>query len=144
MLHAYFIGFWVLLPISVAAALKWGARPERQVAWMMTAGAIFSMIAMPSGTTRYQHIEWIVLAIDAAMFLGFTRVAIRSQRAWVIWAAGFQGVAVIGHIGKLMVPETTRMAYAIMEQASSYPTVIALLIGTWQYQRRAKAISSRF
>jgi hypothetical protein len=143
-LYAYFIGFWVLLPIAVATALRWGARPERQIAVTMAIGALMSAIVLPSLDLRFANVEWTIFAIDAAMFLTFGFVATRSGRAWVIWAAAFQGVATIGHLSKLIVPSITQMAYSIMAQASAYPTVIALLIGTWQYRQRARHISSGF
>jgi hypothetical protein len=132
----YVYSFYVLLPLLVLAAMLWGGTTERTVAWLYVAALMGTKLLKSSGATDFISLEAGILLVDGALLVALGWLATRSGGWWLICATAFQTIATLGHLGKLVNPDMSRTAYGLMESASSYPTLITLAIGIYQYRRR--------
>lgn len=133
----YVDGFYVALALVFVAAMAWGGRDERLVASLCVAAlAATRLLEAPA---KFRELELGVLVVDGLFLAALAVLAIRSGRWWLIWAAAFQALGVLGHLGKLVNPGMSRMAYGLMESASSYPVLIALAVAVFQRRRRMRA-----
>ncbi|WP_431469268.1 hypothetical protein [Sphingosinithalassobacter sp. LHW66-3] len=121
------------------AAFLWGERPEREAALLFLAGAALSELSKTDAASRFLMVEHGVLLFDLGFTAALGTLAILHKRWWLIWATAFHVLATLGHLGKLVEPEMSRMAYGLMQSASSYPVLIAFGIGIWAAQRRRKS-----
>lgn len=135
-MRLYVIGFWILLPLVSTAALTWGGRTERRTALLLPTAALASIIVRAHGAGSFRGFEVGLLAVDASLLGCMSLLVVRSRSAWLMWATAFQTIATLSHLGKLTNPHLWRLGYAIMEESSSYPTLIALAVGTWTAWRR--------
>ena len=127
--------FWTLLILTCSAALRWGGRAERWAAALFLCAAVATAAARHPWASRYQSVETGVLAIDLALLAGLAVIAYRTKPLWPIIAASLQAITTLAHFAKAVNPDFWRMAYAIMVNVSSYPTLVLLAIGTWQHRR---------
>ncbi len=130
---AYAYVFWLLLPVVVFTAYRYGGKPEKEAATLYAVAAIMSVFARMA---HYGQVEIGLLVIDTLLFLGFGCIALRADRWWPLWLTSIQGLSVLSHLGKLVEPSLWRLGYQLMEQASSYPATIILLIATLRANRR--------
>lgn len=136
----YVYGFWVALPLSVAAARLWGGWAERAVALCYVAAFAATTLVLELHAKPFVSIQLGLVLVDAALIVALAAIAVRSSMAWVIWATSFQIIGTLGHLSKLVRPEMSRLAYGLMEGMSGWPTLIALMIGIWKFRRsRRKA-----
>ena len=139
----YFAGFWVLLPLTFMAALRWGGWPERTVATMYVIAALCTLLVL-TAPDRFNRIEPALMAADIILLIGLAFVAVRSDHWWPACATALQFLSVLAHLGKALNPNLLRLGYQLMEQASSYPTLIVLTFGIVTHRRRTpKAASLR-
>ena len=78
----------------------------------------------------------IGMAVVLAVFLGFTWVALRSERFWPLWVAGLQLTAIFGHVLKAIDVDLFSRAYAAALVFWAYPMLLILALGTWRGRRR--------
>lgn len=131
----YVYGFLLLFPLTCLAAFRWGEWPERSVALAYLLALAGTEVAAPRGSD-FVSFEAGVLVIDFMLLAALVVIAVRSDRTWVIWSAGIHAIATLGHLSKLVSPNLSNLAYGLMEGASAWPALIALMIGTWQAARR--------
>lgn len=136
--------FRLLLALVVLYALVRGHRDEKVIAAICIMGAVATHIVISPISGRYGEIEWGVLAVDIAVFGGFTAVALQSSRFWPLWVAGLQLTTVIGHLLKAAQSGLLPLAYGAALQFWSYPIIVILFIGTWRSTRRWPAQSRSF
>ena len=91
--------------------------------------------------TAHNRQPWLNLEVgafivDAATFLVFIPIALRADRFWPLWVTAFLGIAVLGHVAKLMVPDTFWRAYAVVLIIWSYPILALMVLGTFLHRRR--------
>jgi hypothetical protein len=132
----YVYTFWFALPLLVIAAMLWGGWAERTVAWLFVAALLGTQLLKSSVATSFLSLEAGVLLVDGALLVALGWIAIRTGKWWIICVTAFQLIAVLGHLGKLVNPGMSRMAYGLMESVSSYPALIALAIGIYLHRRR--------
>lgn len=132
----YVYGFWVALPLTCLAAFRWGGRPERAVSLLFLAALLGTSVVLKFYAEPFAAIPAALVAIDGAVLAGLVVAAMSSRRGWLIWATVFQIIATIGHLSRLMVPDLSRLAYGLMEGASGWPALLALMIGICQCRRR--------
>lgn len=132
----YIVTFFVWLTFLVLASFRWGGWPERSVIWMLAVGVTITLIVRSGHTTKYRDVELGVALIDLAFLAGVGVVALRSERWWPLCAAAIQTVTVTGHLAKLMVPNLSRLAYALMIGLPAYPLVAVLTVALVNAGRR--------
>lgn len=124
----YVLLFWLLLPVVAVLAMVRGGRPERIGAVLYIGAAILTLVWRTQGHQRWVRIESGVLVIDALLLAAMLVLALRSDRWWPMIATAFLTLSMLAHLAKAMDPNFSRLAYALMAGASSYPVVVTLLV----------------
>lgn len=129
--------FAVLWLGACGYALARGGRPERII-------AVAFLIAAPltSATVHwvalYRLVEPSVFIIDSLLLLITLGVALWSTRFWPMAMASLQGSEVLGHVARVLAPDTVPRAYYVVVAFWSFPMVVVLGIGTWRHRRRLR------
>ena len=129
--------FRILLVLVALYAFVRGRRDERQVGVIFVLGVIATEIVLPPPRLRFEGVETHLMLVDIVVFLGFTFVALRSERFWPLWIAGLQLTAVFGHVLKAVDVTLFSRAYAAALVVWAYPMLLILAIGTWRGHHRA-------
>lgn len=144
----YVAGFWMLL--TAVTAMAWstydGARPLRPalsepeigVATMLMSAAVLTVLLRPAFATRYDGIDWKMAAIDVLLVVGLVFHAAGSGRWWVICATALQLISTTAHMARAVTPGMWRLGYQVMEEASSYPTILLVGWGVLARYRRTR------
>ena len=135
MTQMIFLG--LLLATLLYAALR-GAAPERVGALIIAVGSVASILVPKTHHGLFAGVEPGLFAVDAAMALAFTVLALKAQRYWPMWMAAMQVDTVVTHLAMLFAPRVMPWAYAVMEIAWSYPIVILLAVGTARHRQRVR------
>lgn len=131
--------FRILLIIVALYVLLRGQRDERHVGIILVAGVIATKLALTPVDERFAAIEFNVMLVDLVVLAGFVWVALRSQRFWPLWIAGFQLTTVLGHLLKGIDSDLIPQAYGAALYFWAYPILIVLAAGTWRTHRRMLA-----
>lgn len=117
-------------------ALWRGKADARIVALVFLAGnfATYALRSHPHG--GYSSVEAGILAIDVVALLGFTYVALTSDRFWPLWVSGLQLTTTLGHAMKAIHSDLLPLAYAAALRFWSYPILLILAIAVWRSERR--------
>lgn len=83
----------------------------------------------------WQGTMYPLLVIDVACFACFMTLAMRSDRLWPLWAAGFQFVAVLIHFATIWQIDVAPKAYQALQQIWTIPMQLAMLSGIMADQR---------
>lgn len=134
------VGVAVTVLVIAGVFLK-GDEPER------IGGAAFVLTAlayMLVGETSLGDPRWSKLGIDLVLLAVFVGLAWHYRRSWPVWACGFQGLIVTGHLLLLFRLQPPADAFAAVNNLSSYGILISLAVGTfWAWQeRRAVAMAA--
>lgn len=136
--------YWTLLfAITLYAFLK-GTSEHRLAAAGCVAATLATRLLRSPGAEKYSDMEFGVLAVDVSLFTLFLIIALRSQRFWPLWIAGFHLVTVAAHAIKAMKIDLIPTAYALAVQFWSYPVLLCIGVAVWRAQRRriAEALSA--
>lgn len=131
--------YWTLLfAIFIYALLRGGT--EHKIAAVGCVVATFATRILKSPLTmHYRDIELGVLVVDVTLFGLFLVLALRSQRFWPLWIAGFHLVTVFAHVLRALKVDLIPSAYALAVQFWSYPVLFCIGVAIWRYQRRRLA-----
>ena len=128
--------YWILLLACCGYAMWQGRRDERTVAVICLVATVASLWALPPFAQRYVGLETGVLIVDAAVLAGFLTVALRSDRFWPLWVAGFHLTGGMAHLFKGIDVGLPPQAYGAAARFWAYPILIVLAVGTWRAHRR--------
>jgi len=84
------------------------------------------------------HVEGGALAVDLAVLIAFTFVALQSDRFWPLWVAGLQLTTSVAHFLKALDPHLIPQAYGLAVRFWSYPILVILAVGSWRAHRRMR------
>ena len=118
----------------------WRGRADERLAAAVCILATFlsNVVYDPDGA--YVGVEVGVFLVDAATFAGFAFIALRSERFWPLWLAGFQLTTVFSHMLKAIELDLMPQAYAAAARFWAYPIFLIIIVGTWRsYRRRQRA-----
>lgn len=143
----YVAGFWLLLfALTVFAwsgrtnkPSSWSAigEPEVGVASLLLAAAVLTVALRPAFGMRFNGVDLKMVVIDACLFVGLAAYGARSGRCWILCAAALQLLSTTAHFARATTPGMWRLGYQVMEEASSYPTLLLLAWGIWSRHRDA-------
>ena len=128
--------FRVLLALVVLYAFLRGTRDEQHVGLICVIGTLATQFVLSPLDERFESIEMLALAVDAAVLAGFLAVALRSERFWPLWIAGLQLTTIVGHLLKGLESDLLPRAYGAAIIFWAYLIVIILAVGTWRSHRR--------
>lgn len=141
----YIFGFWLLLPLACVAAFRWGGWTERIAGMLFVTALILTKAMKQDFLGGFVSLEAGVLLVDGALLCALVVVSSLSGRGWVIWATSFHLVATLGHLSRTLDPTMSSLAYGLMEGASGWPTLLALMVGIRQHHvRRTRLDAGRF
>lgn len=130
--------FIILLLVSAYAFIR-GRSDERLAATICIVASVASVVAMSPLSGRYSHVEVGVLLVDAFTLVGFTVLALRSDRFWPLWVAGLQLTTLMGHFLKSIELDLMPHAYAAAARFWVYPIFLIIVIGTWRSHQRTRS-----
>lgn len=132
--------FWTILVLVWTYAYLRGRTDERIGATTCLLAALATRLIISPIDVRYSQVELGLLAIDIGVLASFVAIALRSDRFWPLWAAGFQLTVSISHMFKSVDPDLLPKAYAAAAIFWSYPILLAIVVGTWRTHRRTMAL----
>lgn len=129
------LGLVVLLAVCSGAFLKGGVE-ER-----LTAAALLASVAV---TVLFRDRSWTSLqtagfAMDVIVLLLLVAIALKSAKYWPMFGAGFQLLAVLTHVAKMIDPNVDQWAYITAIVIWTYLLMGALGLGTWNTWRERHA-----
>lgn len=77
----------------------------------------------------------IVLAVDIALLVAITRIALRSPRYWPIWFAGFHLAAVVFGVGALVVAPEMASVLRTLSGFWGVPALLVMVVGLFLDRR---------
>lgn len=130
--------YWLLL-FAVAGYAFWHGRfDERLAASICIVATLVTWIFNSPLSERFSGVELGVLAADAIALIGFTALALRSERFWPLWVAGLQLTTILAHGLKAVQLDLVPQAYAAAARFWVYPIFLIIVIGTWRSHRRTR------
>lgn len=138
MIHV--IVFNALFACCLIYSLRYGGGPEKAAVLFEAAAVILTIIAVVflPGAASFSGLPLALAAIDVALLVALTCIALRANRLWPIGLAGLQLSTVIVHASKVAFPELPAASYAIFEQFWSWPILMTTAWGTQRHQARVK------
>lgn len=126
--------------ITVAAALRWGAGPERAcgvaLLYLLLADVTYHAVLGPG--VELLRIDVGHAVIDSTAALVMIVVALASNRMYTLWIGALQIIAVQAHIARDLEAGISPLAYSIMYVAPSYLQIGLLAGGIWAHRRRLR------
>ena len=128
--------FVALLVLTTLYALWAGGGPERAGAAVYALSVAATHLILTAHNQRWLNVETGVFIVDAVTFLAFIPIALRANRFWPLWVSAFLGLGVLGHLARLVGPDTFWWAYAVVLTIWSYPILALIALGTFLHRRR--------
>ncbi|MFT3976671.1 MAG: hypothetical protein QM688_06105 [Sphingomonas bacterium] len=126
---------FVLLTFVTCSYAGWrGGGPERSVAALFFCAVLASAFAPAE---PHQSVNWAVLYIDAAFFLGVTVIALFSDRFWPIWIAALQLIALASHGIRAYDAGILPVVYRTMITKLGYIMLAILAVGAFRHYHRS-------
>lgn len=130
--------YFLVLAMVCAYAFYRGQTESRVAAIICVAASIASTIVMSPLAGRYSGVESGVFIVDVAVLIGFTAIALRSDRFWPLWVAGLQLTTIIAHVFKALDLDLIPQVYAAAARFWVYPIFLIIVIGTWRSHQRSR------
>lgn len=129
------LGLVVLLFVCGGAFWKGGSE-ERYVA----AGILLSLaVTVLTRDNHWEHVESAVFVADTSLFIALVVISLKTAKYWPLAAAGFQLLAIMTHVAKVMDAGLQQWAYITAGVIWTYLLLVALGVGTWNAWRAGRA-----
>jgi nicotinamide riboside transporter PnuC len=132
------LAYWLLLAGVSAYAFLRGRFDERLAAVICIVATLVTWLFNSPLQQRFSNVEGGVLAADTIALVGFTLLALRSERFWPLWVAGLQLTTILAHGLKAVNLDLVPQAYAAAARFWVYPIFLIIVIGTWRSHRQAQ------
>ena len=123
----------VLVPCCLYAFIV-GGRPERLGGLLTVAASVVSGLVWYR-PLEWRAVHWNMFTVDLITFALAAWLALRSDRHWPMWFAGFCLVGVMTHLAVAALPNFKSLAYSLSQGFWAYPAMLSLALGTWQHRR---------
>lgn len=130
--------YWILLLAVTAYAFLRGKVDERMAAAICVVATIATKLVHTPLSSRFSQVEVGVMVVDLATLIGFTIIALRSERFWPLWVAGFQLTTIIAHLFKVIDLDLVPKVYAAAARFWVYPIFLIIVIGTFRSHQRSR------
>lgn len=114
--------YYVIWAVAIAGAgLAWrlGGRPERQATALLAAGYVSTFVLQPVSVDA-------VVAVDAAVAVGFVTLSMIHRRWWLLFASATSVLVVTSHLTVLADPNIYWRAYIAYQSMPTLLTALAL------------------
>lgn len=79
-----------------------------------------------------------LLLIEVIVVATMVAVALRANRMYTLWMAGFQIIALLAHFARELADQISPIAYVIMYVGPSYLQIMTLGSGIWLHHKRVQ------
>lgn len=124
---------WGAALTLVCGLALWKGGPSERLAAVLFYGA-WILTRITHDPDRFAT-QWAVSLVDGALFASLTLLALKSDRYWPIFAAGFDLLSIITHLARALDATLPEWAYYTAAQIWAYLTIGALGLGTWNSWR---------
>ncbi|MCM0000733.1 MAG: hypothetical protein NBV68_15250 [Erythrobacter sp.] len=127
--------------LLAGAAWRWGGAPERwlNVAFLATMVLPIYVLQWFYPVFTFEDSAYVFrMTVDAVAVAIFIGIALRANRNYPLGIAGFQLVALGAYLVKVVVPEVSPLALAILIVGPSYCQLLMLLVGFVRHIRRER------
>lgn len=129
---------YLLILAAVSAYAFWrGHSDERTAAAICVLATLATHAMMLIAGQTFSHVDIGLLGVDFAAFAAFTVLALRTDRFWPLWVAGFQLTSLVAHLLKAVQLDLMPQAYAAAARFWVYPIFLAIVVGTYRARRYA-------
>lgn len=128
----------VLLALAIWRS---GAAPER---WLIgvfigtMVAPIYLFRVLGLGNPTFGPFAWLWIGIDLFAAVAFIVIALKANRNYPLWIAGFQLVAISAHMVRGMVDAVSPFAYLILSVGPSYCQLLLIFVGFLRHTRRTR------
>lgn len=125
------IGLTILF-IVIAGLTYWrGGRPERLA---MTALVVASLASpLVQNTSNIDAPQWGVMIVDVVLFSAFAALVWRYDRSWLPWAAAFQLITIMTHVGFALNLDILSRAYLSTSYLLFFGELVAITWGVLRH-----------
>ena len=106
------------------------------IIWMIVSSKFYYSLVEP--TSAFQSVDMVLLFIDLSVCVAMVAIALRANRMYTLWMAGFQILALLAHLARITSDAISPITYAILVIAPSYFQIIILAFGIWLHHKRVK------
>lgn len=126
------------MTVCVLAAWR-GRDEERLAAGGLLANWALSMVVFRSES---EDTQWAVSLLDGALTVLYLWIALRSRRYWPLFAAGFQLLVMVTHLGHALDSRVSGWAYLTAQLLWAYLVMIAIGYGALTAPKRYAEIEA--
>lgn len=135
--------FGALLWVICLYAFWRGGWAERLAAGCFIAATYLSLLSLGSISTRYHHLEVMLVIVDIGVLAVLMFIALRSEKFWPLWLTAMQGLTILSHFAPF-VPHILPWSYYNAAVVWSYPSLIVLAFAAHHHHRdRLNALYKR-
>lgn len=129
-----------MLALVLAAALRWGAGPERLCAAIMVGMDAIDLVYhfIVGRGAFYESVDIGHLLIDLAAATAFLAVALKANRIYPLWMAALQLISVLAHFAREVNPRAAGLAYAYLGFGPFYLELVVLFAGIALHANRVR------
>ncbi len=122
------LSFWALTLLCCATAARYGGRHGIRTAIVYFLGCLATVPAAFLDRD-WHHTAMATFAVDGVVLIAIWWVALRADRWFPIWVAGFHVVTVASHIASMFVPGYIFELYFVLQGFWSVPMLLVMAVG---------------
>jgi hypothetical protein len=126
----------ITLTLLVCGFAIWRGGWEERTAG--TAALLSTAITVLLRDNSWPNLQLAAFIADGLLFVVFLILALRTEKYWPLAAAGFQLLAVLTHMAKLVDTQLQQWAYITAQVIWTYLILIAIVTGTVNSVRRRR------
>lgn len=123
----------ILVLVVVSSGAIWKGEAEERIAGAALFVTVFATYLLRDHS--WPSLQYAAFGMDLVMLAVLLFLALRTAKYWPLAAAGFQLLAVLTHVGKMIDPQVNQWAYLTAIVIFTYLVIIALAVGTWNSWR---------
>jgi hypothetical protein len=119
-----------------------GGMPERVAALILLLGTALTALVESPSPTRYSHVDYGTLIIDAVGLAALLWLSLRTRRFWSIWMVAMHTNVMLAHLAIFLQPNLLPWAYWLAISLWIYPMLGLLAAATYWHQKRLQMFGS--
>ena len=119
-----------------------GGSPERVVSFLFSLWLLVGPFRKTLFPSVWDRLDIPSFVVDATLTFGIVLVALRANRVWPMFAAGFGLVAMLGHFSRAVELDGMQRAYWAMTEPPYVIISLVLVVGTYLHRRRSAVFGS--
>lgn len=128
--------FWTLMILCCGYAALFGGREGRMMAALYVSAVILTVPAQLVQRDWGTGMNVPVFIVDLGLMIGLYVFAMRSNRYWPLWVAGFHIITLTAHLATLATPTYGSRVYYGLATLWAVPKLLVIAIGV-ELDRRA-------